>query len=489
MDWQSIVVPIAVTAATALISWGLALLTALIKGKIGNEKVVQYLNGAIGIVDGAVKATYQTYVQALKESGSFDREAQLAALEKAKYAALAQLSEDAKAYIRELYGDVDKWLETQIESRLYELKNAPGGRLTDRGQPRAWHAAPLLFFQIRNPAVLSAAGKECADIRRLGKAAAERGGAPRRYGKAERLAVISPPLFGGDEAGDHRIARADGVHDISLKGGLKVNARCRDHQRTAAAHADDDILRAHRAQFLCVREGLVDAAHVQAECLVQLVAVGLDQPRAEREDAQQQFSGSVRHDAQIGARERGEQAFINILGKGSGHAARQHEHGPRRQAGELLHEGLERFRRDMRSAGIDLRLLLPLDLDVDARLAGDADKVRFDPARFQLSADDFADIAGDKPGRDGRHAEILQYGGYIDALAAGSEGTAVGAMQLSGTEAHHLQHVIERRIKRYRIDHDRSAFSGAAGRMPCSRRYSSKTAAAARQIRGQGRRR
>ena len=125
MDWQSIVVPIAVTAATALISWGLALLTALIKGKIGNEKVVQYLNGAIGIVDGAVKATYQTYVQALKESGSFDREAQLAALEKANYAALAQLSEDAKAYIRELYGDVDKWLETQIESRLYELKNAP----------------------------------------------------------------------------------------------------------------------------------------------------------------------------------------------------------------------------------------------------------------------------------------------------------------------------------------------------------------------------
>ena len=52
MDWQSIVVPIAVTAATALISWGLALLTALIKGKIGNEKVVQYLNGAIGIVEG-----------------------------------------------------------------------------------------------------------------------------------------------------------------------------------------------------------------------------------------------------------------------------------------------------------------------------------------------------------------------------------------------------------------------------------------------------
>lgn len=125
MDWQSIVVPIAVTAATALISWGLTLLTALVKGKIGDETAAKYLNGAIGIVDGAVKATYQTYVQALKESGDFDKEAQLAALEKAKYAALAQLSEDAKEYIRALYGDLDKWLETQIESRLYELKNTP----------------------------------------------------------------------------------------------------------------------------------------------------------------------------------------------------------------------------------------------------------------------------------------------------------------------------------------------------------------------------
>lgn len=125
MDWQSIVVPIAVTAATALISWGLTLLTALVKGKIGDETAAKYLTGAIGIVDGAVKATYQTYVQALKESGDFDKEAQLAALEKAKYAALAQLSEDAKEYIRALYGDLDKWLETQIESRLYELKNAP----------------------------------------------------------------------------------------------------------------------------------------------------------------------------------------------------------------------------------------------------------------------------------------------------------------------------------------------------------------------------
>ena len=65
MDWQSIVVPIAVAAGTGLVSWGLALLTALIKSKVGNETLSRYLTEAVGIVNNAVKATYQTYVQSL----------------------------------------------------------------------------------------------------------------------------------------------------------------------------------------------------------------------------------------------------------------------------------------------------------------------------------------------------------------------------------------------------------------------------------------
>lgn len=130
MDWQSIVVPIAVAAGTGLISWGLALLTALIKNKVGNETLSRYLTEAVGIVNNAVKATYQTYVQSLKAAGTFDKEAQTAALEKAKYAALSQLSEDAREYIRSMYGDLDKWLETQIESSLYDMKNTGASQTT-----------------------------------------------------------------------------------------------------------------------------------------------------------------------------------------------------------------------------------------------------------------------------------------------------------------------------------------------------------------------
>lgn len=123
MDWTSIVVPVAVAAATALVSWGLTLLTALIKSKVKNETAQQYLTDALDIVNNSVKATYQTYVQALKESGSFDKDAQLAALEKAKYSILSQLSEGAKEYISGAFGDVNKWIETKIESCLYDLKN------------------------------------------------------------------------------------------------------------------------------------------------------------------------------------------------------------------------------------------------------------------------------------------------------------------------------------------------------------------------------
>ena len=83
MEWQGVLISLAVSAGAALVSWGLGLLTALIKGKIGNETAQKYLGGAVTIIDNAVKATYQTYVQALKEEDKFDKDAQLAALEKA----------------------------------------------------------------------------------------------------------------------------------------------------------------------------------------------------------------------------------------------------------------------------------------------------------------------------------------------------------------------------------------------------------------------
>lgn len=76
------------------------------------------------IVLDAVKCVFQTYVETLKKEESFDKDAQLIALNKAKDIVLAQLSEDIKEYISKNFGDVDTWINTQIEASINTLKNA-----------------------------------------------------------------------------------------------------------------------------------------------------------------------------------------------------------------------------------------------------------------------------------------------------------------------------------------------------------------------------
>ena len=66
--------------------------------------------------------TFQTYVDALKAQGKFDKEAQLTALQKAKDTATALITDEAKRVIAEAYGDFDKWLASTIETLVREDK-------------------------------------------------------------------------------------------------------------------------------------------------------------------------------------------------------------------------------------------------------------------------------------------------------------------------------------------------------------------------------
>ena len=66
----------------------------------------------------AVTYTSQTYVDALKKGGIFDKEAQTEALRKAKDKALALLSESAKDVLAQIYGSLDDYLETMIEAQV-----------------------------------------------------------------------------------------------------------------------------------------------------------------------------------------------------------------------------------------------------------------------------------------------------------------------------------------------------------------------------------
>ena len=131
MNWQTILLSVISIVLTALVSWGAERLIALINTKLANSKIAKYLTSAVDVVTRSVKATYQTYVESLKDKNMFTPEAQKEALLKAGEMALAQLTEDSKKWIETNFGDVKTWITNTIESVIYDLKNKPAGESTN----------------------------------------------------------------------------------------------------------------------------------------------------------------------------------------------------------------------------------------------------------------------------------------------------------------------------------------------------------------------
>ena len=90
--------------------------------KIKDEKAAKLLTQATEIVITAVKSVFQTYVESLKNSGSFDKNAQLEALNKAKAIITSELTVELKEFIVSNYGDLESWITNQIEASIYKLK-------------------------------------------------------------------------------------------------------------------------------------------------------------------------------------------------------------------------------------------------------------------------------------------------------------------------------------------------------------------------------
>ena len=98
-------------------------LIAFLNSKVKDENSKLILTTTTDIVSNAVRSVFQTYVESLKASGNFDKEAQIIALTKAKDIALEQMTEEVKQFIAKNYGSVDAWLTTTIESTINLIKN------------------------------------------------------------------------------------------------------------------------------------------------------------------------------------------------------------------------------------------------------------------------------------------------------------------------------------------------------------------------------
>ncbi len=110
------------TIVTALTSWGISRLIAWLNTKIKDEKMRQMAGQVLSIIQSAVQAIQQVFVDALKDDGKFDAKEQAIAKEKCLAIINEQLTPELTAYIQENFGDVQKYLSTQIEAVLYNLK-------------------------------------------------------------------------------------------------------------------------------------------------------------------------------------------------------------------------------------------------------------------------------------------------------------------------------------------------------------------------------
>jgi hypothetical protein len=122
MGFQDILFSVLGTLLTGLATWGTAVLVQWLNSKIKNKQLAQFAETILTVVNAAVKATYQSYVEGLKGTDAWTKEAQSQALQMALETVKQELTTGAIKYIEEQHGDVDKYIITLIESVLYDLK-------------------------------------------------------------------------------------------------------------------------------------------------------------------------------------------------------------------------------------------------------------------------------------------------------------------------------------------------------------------------------
>lgn len=93
-----------------------------LQAQTDNELYQKYISMLENTVINCVIATNQTYVNALKEQGKFDVEAQKEAFNRTYEAVMNILSEDAVLYLQEATGDLNTYIINLIEAQVNQNK-------------------------------------------------------------------------------------------------------------------------------------------------------------------------------------------------------------------------------------------------------------------------------------------------------------------------------------------------------------------------------
>lgn len=126
--WNNIIqscIPILCLLITAGGAYLVALLkreTMKIEKQLDNETASKYIQMANEAVASSVVYVTQVFVETLKSQGAFTKEKQIEAFNMAKTRVIEILGETTIAALNEIYGDLDAWLNTQIERVCWETK-------------------------------------------------------------------------------------------------------------------------------------------------------------------------------------------------------------------------------------------------------------------------------------------------------------------------------------------------------------------------------
>lgn len=134
MDWMELLQRLAYAVLIAVIPVLTTYVINLMKTKSDSIKaetdeliIADTLDDVLDLIMSVTAETSQTYVDALKKAGTFNKEAHLVAFNTTKDKVMSLLSVEAKELLMTLYKDVDAWMDTQIEAAVWRNKNKKAG--------------------------------------------------------------------------------------------------------------------------------------------------------------------------------------------------------------------------------------------------------------------------------------------------------------------------------------------------------------------------
>lgn len=89
-----------------------------IQNKVDNDTFDKYISMLNDTITACVVSTSQTYVEALKKENAFTKEAQKEAFNLTFNAVMTILTDDAKNYLTEIYGDLTAYITNKIEKEI-----------------------------------------------------------------------------------------------------------------------------------------------------------------------------------------------------------------------------------------------------------------------------------------------------------------------------------------------------------------------------------